>query len=109
MSKDLDQARAAYEAARAECISETESFCNRSDGSGRQEAMAEERLERARANQEEKRRELETAERRHQELKAQQAQQAQQAHQAHQAHQAQQAPQPQQPQQPQQPKDSEPG
>ncbi|WKL18770.1 MULTISPECIES: hypothetical protein [Comamonas] len=69
MSKDVEQARAAYEAARAECISETESFCNRRDGSVRQEAMAEERLERARANEAEKKRDLEAAERRQQQQK----------------------------------------
>lgn len=66
MSKEVEQAQAAFDAAEAAYRSELANFCNRSDGSDRQERMADERLETAQRNVDDKKRDLDAAKKKQQ-------------------------------------------
>lgn len=67
MTKAIDEAKAAFEAARAAYLSALEHDLDRNEGSGAQERRNEERLERLRDAEYDAKRELEVAERQQQE------------------------------------------
>lgn len=66
MTKTVEEARAARDAARAAYLSALERDCERSEGSGAQERRNDERLEKLRDAEYDAERELEAAERQNQ-------------------------------------------